>query len=47
MKVLATILVLLVSVVGFVFSYEIAYKNILKVMNGSGERTQIASTQTR
>ncbi len=33
MKVFAAIIVLITSVVGFVFSYEIAYRNVVKVLN--------------
>ncbi|MBF0499041.1 MAG: hypothetical protein HQM09_02815 [Candidatus Riflebacteria bacterium] len=47
MKVLATILVLLTSLAGFVLSYEFAYKNIAKFLSGSGEQAQIASVQSR
>lgn len=47
MKVWATILVLVTSVIGFVFSYDLAYKKIVKLMRVSGERTEIASAQTK
>jgi len=47
MKVWATILVLVTSVVGFVFSYDLAYKKIVTLMRVSGEQTTVASNQTR
>jgi len=33
MRVLATILVLITSVVGFIFSYQMAYRNVVHLMN--------------
>lgn len=46
MKVWATILLLVTGAVGFVFSYEIAYRKIVKLMNNSGQQTQIVQNQT-
>jgi hypothetical protein len=45
MRVWATILVLVTSAVGFVFSYEIAYRKVVKLMQSSSEQTQVAHTQ--
>lgn len=40
MRVLATILVLITSVVGFVFSYEMAYRNVVRLMNVPASQAQ-------
>ena len=45
MRVWATILVLITSAVGFVFSYEIAYRKVVKMMRSTTEQTQVARTQ--
>ncbi|MFZ2958360.1 MAG: hypothetical protein WA705_15845 [Candidatus Ozemobacteraceae bacterium] len=47
MKVLATILVLLMSLAGFICSYDFAYKKIAKFLRGDTEQAQIASLQHR
>ena len=45
MRVWATILVLITSAVGFVFSYEIAYRKVVTLMQSSTEQTQVARSQ--
>ncbi len=40
MRVLATILVLITSVVGFIFSYEMAYQNVVRLMNAPAGQAQ-------
>jgi len=40
MKILATILVLLSTVLGFVFSYGYAYKEVSKMLYTPSEQTQ-------
>jgi hypothetical protein len=46
MKVWATILVLVVSVVGFAFSYEFAYRNIVKMLRTPHmEKTELVSAK--
>lgn len=40
MKVWATIVVLISSVIGFVFSYDIAYKKIIQLIHHSDELSQ-------
>jgi len=47
MRVIATILVILSGVIGFVCSYEIAYKKITTMLNQTEARPQIAGSQTR
>ena len=47
MKVLATILVVLTSVAGFVLSYEFAYKKIVNMMHANDQRTEAPFNQTR
>ncbi|HEY9071385.1 MAG TPA: hypothetical protein VIV61_14095 [Candidatus Ozemobacteraceae bacterium] len=40
MRVLATILVLVTSVIGFIFSYEMAYRNVVRLMNAPVGQSQ-------
>lgn len=40
MRVLATILVLVTSVVGFIFSYDMAYRNVVRLMNAPAGQSQ-------
>ena len=47
MRVLATILVLLTSIAGFICSYEFAYRKIAMFLRSDKDRTQIASVQNR
>ena len=47
MRVLATILVLLTSILGFICSYEFAYRKIAMFLRAEGDRTRIASVQNR
>ena len=47
MKVLATILVVLTSVAGFVLSYEFAYKKIVNIMHSNNQRTEAPLNQAR
>ena len=47
MRVLATIFVVLTSVLGFLFSYEVAYQKITRMLNNTESKPQIASTQMR
>lgn len=47
MKVLATILVVLTSVAGFVLSYEFAYKKIVNMMHSNSQQVEAPLNQTR
>lgn len=47
MRVLATILVLLTSIAGFICSYEFAYRKIAMFLRTGGDRAHIASVQNR
>jgi len=47
MKVLATILVIITSLVGFIFSYEFAYKKVVKIMQSPTEQVEPTGYTTR
>ncbi|HNW35558.1 MAG TPA: hypothetical protein PKM25_11540 [Candidatus Ozemobacteraceae bacterium] len=47
MRVLATILVLITSVVGFIFSYQMAYRNVVQLMNAPAGQVQTTGEVTK
>lgn len=47
MKVIATILVIVSGVIGFICSYEFAYQKIITMLNKPEARSQIATSQMR